>query len=170
MLKIYVVSANHGEIEITRGVDFEYGQASTGLDGYGNLKSGNLACEKANYIWHEVESFVKGIKDIERNDGFGDMLLWNPYTKAEDIEATNPSELHEEAILLFTKFVDVAANDFTRCERLAGRWWHTSCFVLYPGAQISFQIPSGIKKNYDVIQTFGNPKEIHLVELERFRI
>ena len=81
MLKIYQAYADRDEIKIKDQIDFRYGQFDTGLNGFGQVKSGNLSVSRANYELQTLKSFREYLKTVKTIDGYVDYFaIWNPMT------------------------------------------------------------------------------------------
>ena len=82
MLKIYSAFGISGNVELKKGIQFEHGRFDTGSDGYGDVFSGNLSCEKAIYSLQYLYPFLGYLNSIKTEDGYinhGHFTLFNPH-------------------------------------------------------------------------------------------
>lgn len=181
MLKIYNAYSKHGEIKVEDYIDFSYGQFDTGLYGFGQVKSGNFSCERANYELQKLEAFKEYLQKVKVSDGYvEDFLIWNPFNyemleeKYKDIprnfDIYEKCGLNEEAILLFTNWVHLTYPDDDSVQRIFGRHLSTAMYLVMPNA--SFCMSTGdlhddVQENYEVLQSQTLGKQLLLTKMKR---
>ena len=65
MLKIYRVFEEKDQIKIQDYLKFKDGRFNAGLHGFGEIKSGNDDCTKANYELQTLKSYKKYLQSIK---------------------------------------------------------------------------------------------------------
>ena len=180
MLKIYNAYADNGEIKVEDFITFENGMFNTGLDGFGEVYSGDQSCQKANYTLQSLQNFKIYVNSMDQEDGWiSRFIMFRPISyatldkKYKDIEKTyleyEKNGLNEEGILLFTNFISLTAND-KLTQRIFGRCPGTGLYLLLPNASISMKTisqPEERKENYEVLQSQSFGKQLVLTKLNR---
>ena len=182
MLKIYNAYANHGEIKIDDFIKFDHGRFDTGLDGFGEVRSGNTWCIRANYELQTLEDFKEYVKKVKVGDGWvQNFVFWRPmsYESLADEYRNVPRTeqdyerygLNEEGILLFTNYVRLRSNNDNLTHRLFGRQVDTRLYLLMPNASISLTVNSFADEfkteNYEVLQSQSLGKQLVLAPMKR---
>lgn len=81
MLKIYRAFADGEQIKIQDHIKFTYGQFDTGLYGFGQVKTGNCSCTKANYELQALKHYKNYLQNIKKIDGYVEnFAIFNPYS------------------------------------------------------------------------------------------
>ena len=185
MLKLYRAYANHGEIGIDNFIIFDHGKFNTGYDGFGTVigKFGTSEDNfqyNAKYLLNSLESFRSYLKSVKLNDGFVHDFRLLSLANLTDLEKNfgfvkktiedyEKHGLNEEAVLLFTQFINLKSSDGLT-ERKFGRDLHTGMYILLPNAKVSMRIetqPEGTAENYEVLQSNGLGKQLVLTRLPR---
>lgn len=181
MLKIYNAYANHGEIKLEDYITFNHGAFDTGCDGFGEVRSGNLNCEKANYELRLLNSFREYIKNVKIIDGrLQNFIFFNPVSYeslaeeykniAKTSEAYAENGLNEEGILLFTNYINLSSSNDGLTETIFGRDSHTGLYLLMPNASVSMKIdsyPDEKAENYEVLQSQNLGKKLAFTKMNR---
>ncbi len=181
MLKIYNAYSEHGNIKIEDHIDFRYGQFDTGLNGFGQVKSGNLSCKRANYELQDLKYYTDYLKRVKLIDGYvEDFVIWNPQSYemleekykdiSRDFETYEKYGLNEEGILLFTDWIRLTYPHDDSVQRIFGRHSENGMYLIMPNASFSMTTASlsdDVQENYEVLQsqTFG--KQLVLTKMNR---
>ena len=181
MLKIYKAYSNQGDVKIDDHIDFDYGEFDTGLHGFGQVKSGNLNCKRANYELQNLKGYVDYLRTVKLTDGYvEDFMLWNPVSYemleeqykdiSKDSKTYKKYGLNEEAILLFTEWIRLEYPQDYSVQRIFGRYPETGMYLIMPNA--SFSMASGassreVLEHYEVLQSQGLGKQLALTKMNR---
>ena len=181
MLKIYQAYADRDEIKIKDQIDFRYGQFDTGLNGFGQVKSGNLSVSRANYELQTLKSFREYLKTVKTIDGYvDDFAIWNPMTYkmleekykdiSKDFDTYEEYGLNEEGILLFTDYVRLMHSNDDSVQRIFGRYPENGMYLIMPNA--SFSMARGtfggdVTENYEVLQSQSLGRQLVLTKMNR---
>ncbi len=181
MLKIYNAYSEHGIIKIEDYIDFRYGQFNTGLNGFGQVKSGNLSCRRANYELQDLKYYMDYLKRVKLTDGYvEDFVIWNPYSYemleekykdiSRDFETYEKYGLNEEGILLFTNWVRLTYPRDNQVQRIFGRCPENGMYLIMPNALFSMATGSfsdDVQENYEVLQSQSLGKQLVLTKMNR---
>ncbi len=181
MLKIYRVFEEKDQIKIQDYLKFKDGRFNTGLHGFGEIKSGNNDCIKANYELQTLKSYKKYLQSIKKIDGYvQNFLIFNPYnyqmleSQYKDVpknfEAYEQYGLNEEAILLFADWVRLDYPSDGSVIKIFGRFPECGMYLIMPNA--SFDVSSGLfnvvdRENYEVLQSQSLGKRLVLQKMDR---
>lgn len=181
MLKIYRAFANQGKIKLQDHIVFKHGQFDTGLNGFGQVKTGNYNCTKANYELQSLETYKNYLESIKCVDGYiTNFSIFNPYTyemleeKYKDIpknfESYEEYSLNEEAILLFTDLVSLKYNSDNSIKRIFGRYPENGMYLIMPNASFNMTtdtFSNQVIENYEVLQSQSLGKRLVLQKMDR---
>lgn len=181
MLKIYRAFADHGEIKLQDHIDFKYGEFDTGIVGFGQVKSGNLSCTRANYELQKLKYYKDYLKNINLEDGFvTNFSIFNPYNYemlenkykdiSKDFDAYEQYGLNEEGILLFTDYVCLEYPLDGSVQRIFGRHPGNGMYLIMPNASFDMSTDMYSKdviENYEVLQSKSLGKRLVLQKMDR---
>ena len=176
MLRIYNAYANKEDIVIENYIKFnEMGRFDTGLNGFGQIHSGNLSVRRVSLERSTLDSFKNQVKDAKVIDGYLDnFILYTPtneellHEKFKDLIKTSEDyekyRLTEEAVLLFVDYLEVKPiDDITR---LFGRYYNNGLYLIEPNNR--FTLSNGSKEEiYEVLQSNSLTKELTLSKVKR---
>lgn len=181
MLKIYNIYQNQGKIELTDYIDINNGRFFTGYDGYGDIFTEGIKTFYASYVLQHLKSFKKYLQSIKVIDGYlQNFILFNAYSEAmlkertkgipKTTEAYQKNGLNEEAILLFTDYVNMRYDDNNNIKRLYGRSASTGMYLLMPNATFdiyNYDFGRHLSETYEVMQSKNLGKQLILTKLPR---
>lgn len=182
MLKIYNAYAEHGNIKIEDYIDFKGGKFDTGLDGFGEVVSGNITCKRANYeLTKDLNSYIDYLRTVKLTDGYVEnFMIWNPYSYemleetykdiTRNFETYEEYGLNEEGILLFTDWIRLTNLNDHLVRRIFGRNPENGMYLIKPNASFSMAIgcsSSNIQENYEVLQSQNLGKHLSLTKMNR---
>lgn len=181
MLKIYNAYSEDGTIKIKDYIDFSYGKFDTGLNGFGQVKSCNLSCKRANYELQDLKHYEDYLRSVKLTDGYvQDFVIWNPLTykmleeKYKDIprdfETYEKYGLNEEGILLFTDWIRLTSPQDDSVQRIFGRYPENGMYLIMPNASFSMSTGSlsdNVQENYEVLQSQTLGKQLVLTKMNR---
>lgn len=182
MLKIYRAYALQGEIKIEDYIKFNNGQFNSGSEGFGEVNSGNIACQIANYSLEGLEEFRKYLLSLSQEDGWvKNFTILKPYSYKmleeqfgnvhKDFDSYQEHGLIEEAVLLFTEYVNLIYPQNNYVERIFGRHYNTGLYLLKPNASFYMATdlnPKGIvNENYEVLQSQNLGNRLILQKMDR---
>lgn len=181
MLKIYNAYNEHGEIKVEDHIDFRYGQFDTGLNGFGQVKSGNPSCKRANYELQALKYYRNYLQSIKLLDGYvEDFTIFNPlsYEMLEEKYKDIPRDfktyeqygLNEEGILLFTNYIRLEYPKDNSVQRIFGRYPETGMYLIMPNASFSMitgTFSKDIEENYEVLQSQNLGRQLVLTKMNR---
>lgn len=181
MLKIYNAYVDKDEIKIEDKIDFKYGQFDTGLNGFGQIKSGNYSVSKANYEQQTLKSFKKYIQTVKNIDGYvNNFIIWNPMTYkmiedkynniSKDFDTYEQYGLNEEGILLFTDFIRLRYPNDDSVQRIFGRYPENGMYLIMPNAHFSMikgAFGEDVTENYEVLQSQSLGRQLILTKMNR---
>lgn len=183
LLKIYNATNVKGKIKINDYIEFKYGKFDTGIHGFGDVNGGDInnPLQIANYEYQHAENYVEFTKCITNTqNGIAiNFMLYNPLTKEDveercqeiksDIDLYDEYCLNEDAILLFTNFVNIKSINPKLTETVFSKHPDTGLYLLKPGATIilssAFGIP--VEETYEVMQSKNIGKQLILTKLDR---
>ncbi len=180
MLKIYNMYRFRGKIELVDYIDFEKGRYFTGYDGYGDILAEGNKTFCASYVLQHLKSFKEYLQNVKTVDGYlQEFILYNAYSdpmfkeRIKDIPKTEEDYikygLNEEAILLFTDYINLQPKD-ENIQKLFGRSPETGMYLLLPNA--TFEAYTDCthrinKETYEVMQSKNLGHELVLTKLKR---
>lgn len=181
MLKIYNAYSEHGNIKIEDYIDFRNDQFDTGLNGFGQVKSGNLSCKRANYELQNLKYYIGYLKRVKLTDGYvEDLVIWNPLSYemleekykdiSRDFETYEKYGLNEEGILLFTDWVRLTYPHDGSVQRIFGRHPENGMYLIMPNASFSMatgSLSDDVQENYEVLQSQTLGKQLALTKMNR---
>lgn len=181
MLKIYRAFADRGEIKLEDYITFTNGQFDTGLNGFGQVSTGNNSCTRANYELQNLLYYENYLRSVKLEDGYvTDFLIQNPYSYAmlEEDYKDVPKEfdtyewygLNEEGILLFTDYIRLEYPQDKSVQRVFGRCPENGMYLVMPNATLNMSIGifnDSVKENYEVLQSQSLGKRLILQKMNR---
>ena len=181
MLKIYQAYPYMSEIKIKDQIDFKYGMFDTGLNGFGQVKSGNLSVSSANYELQTLNSFREYLQTVKTIDGYAfNFTIWNPMTYKmleekykdifKDFDTYEEYGLNEEGILLFTDNIRLTYPKDGSVQRIFGRHPGNEMYLIMPNT--SFSMTSGVfsddvTENYEALQSQSLGRQLVLAKMNR---
>lgn len=183
MLKIYNAYGENGSIKIQDYIDFSSGQYDTGVNGFGQVKSGNLSCKRANYVLQELKCYLNYLKEVKLTDGYvEDFVMWNPFSYemleqqykdiSRDAETYEEYGLNEEGILLFTDLVRLTYPHDNSVQKVFGRYPENGMYLIMPNASFSMTtgfVSDDVQENYEVLQSQTLGRQLALTKMNRKR-
>lgn len=181
MLKIYRAFADQGKIKLQDYIDFTHGQFNTGLNGFGQIKTGNYSCTRANYELQQLKDYKKYLQSIKCNDGYVEnFAILNPYNyqMIESKYKDTPKEfdiyeqygLNEEGILLFTDWIRLEYPLNDSIQRIFGRYPESGMYLIMPNASFDMVVgtfSSDVRESYEVLQSKSLGKRLVLHKMDR---
>lgn len=181
MFKIYRAFVDEGKIKIEDYIKFTNGKFDTGLNGFGQVKTGNYACTKANYELQSLKYYKNYLQSIKKCDGYvEDFAIINPYSYQmledeyrdvdKNFDVYEQYGLNEEGILLFTDWVRLSYPLDESVQRIFGRYPENGMYLIMPNA--SFDMIMGtfsgtISESYEVLQSQSLGKRLVLEKMNR---
>lgn len=181
MLKIYRAFAEGEQIKIQDHIKFTYGQFDTGLYGFGQVKTGNCSCTKANYELQALKHYKNYLQSIKKIDGYVEnFAIFNPYSYqmledkykdiSKDFHTYEQYGLNEEGILLFTDWVRLEYPLDDSVQRIFGRHPENGMYLIMPNASFDIIIRAfskDVKESYEVLQSQSLGKRLVLQKMDR---
>lgn len=179
MLKIYKVSNLYGNIKLEDHIQFENGICQYGLYGFGQISSNNPSINIANYELLNLKAFLDNLEKLERKENFVEnFTLMNPqnyetvFETYKDVPKTMEDYdrfgLNEEAVLLFTNWVEIKYKNEELVKKLLGKK-EVALYLLKPNAEIImkpalFDTP---EEDYELLQSNNVGKRLVLQKMNR---
>lgn len=181
MLKIYRAFADGEQIKIQDHIKFTHGQFDTGLHGFGQVKTGNYSCTRANYELQALKYYKNYLQSIKKSDGYVEnFAIFNPYSYqmledkykdvAKDFDTYEQYGLNEEGILLFTDWVRLEYPLDDSVQRIFGRYPENGMYLIMPNASFDMIIGAfskDVKESYEVLQSQSLGKRLVLQKMDR---
>jgi len=181
MLKIYRAIGDIDGIKIEDHIDFIKGQYDTGLNGFGQVGSGNYNVFRANYELQSLDSFKDYLQTVKEIDGYVEnFAFWNPvtYKKLEifknvpkTFDSYEEHRLNEEGIILFTNYVRLIHPNNDSVQKVFGRHPENGMYLIMPNASFSMtkhtSFNGNITENYEVLQSQSLGKQLFLTKMNR---
>ncbi len=180
MLKIYNAYNRDGEFRIDDRVVFNNGRFDTGYYGFGTVINGDNGINYANYEMQTLKEFKSYLQTLERKDGWvKDFTLLKPMTYetlrekyksvTDDFKLYEEYGLNEEAIVLFTDYVELQSANNELVQKVFGRYVDNGMYLIMPNAQFTLTryTVEPIKEDYEVLQSRNVGKRLVLTRMDR---